>query len=71
MAEPFQLGEQGRDVVTGFVGTVIARAEYLYEETSLLVVAETKQAAVDSRWIPETRVEPTGAKSQPPGFSGG
>lgn len=69
MAETVGLGEKGRDVVTGFVGTVIARAEYLYEETQLLVAAETKQAANDSRWIPETRIEPTEAKA--PGFSGG
>lgn len=65
MSEQVELGGKYRDVVSGFVGVAIARAEYLYEEPSVLVAAETRQAAADSRWIAEARMAPL-----PPGSTG-
>lgn len=59
------LGNDYRDGPSGFVGQAIARAEYLYEVPQVLLVAETKQAASDSRWIPESRLE-----TLPPGATG-
>ena len=60
-----KLGEQVRDVVTGFTGRAIGRAEYEFGVSQVLVAGETKQAAVDSRWIEEERLEPA-----PPGGTG-
>jgi hypothetical protein len=65
MSDDVKLGERVRDRVTGFEGTAIGRAEYLYDVASVLVAAETKQAAADSRWLAETRLEPV-----PPGATG-
>lgn len=66
MSVEIPMGVQARDVVSGFTGMVIARAEYLYEESQVLVAARTGQGSVDSRWIAERRVEQTDAKA--PGF---
>jgi hypothetical protein len=63
------LGQRYRDVATGFEGTAIGRAVYLYEEASVLVIAETKQAAADSRWIAENRLEPANGRAA--GFGAG
>lgn len=52
-----ELGSKVRDVVSGFEGTVIARAEYLYGETELLVAARTDQSASDSRWVSARKLE--------------
>jgi hypothetical protein len=68
-SKPVEFGAEVRDPVSGFVGVVIARAEYAYRNPQLLVAAKTMQAAADERWIPETRVEPAG--NQATGFSGG
>lgn len=68
MAEQVELGKGYRDVASGFVGVAIGRAEYLYEGPSVLVIAETRQASVDSRWIAEARLEPVAPGST--GFGG-
>lgn len=60
-----ELGVQVRDVVTGFTGRAIARAEYEFDATKVLVAGETKQSAGDARWIEESRLEPA-----PPGGTG-
>lgn len=63
------LGWQGRDEVTGFTGTVLGRAEYLYTTTELLVVARSGQGSNDSRWLAVERVERL--DERPAGFARG
>jgi len=56
---PFKLGDQVRDRVTGFTGTVTARAEYLYEQDAFLVenVVEPGRSA-KAVWTPAARLVP-------------
>lgn len=61
------LGKQYRDVVTGYVGRAIARAEYEFDSSKALIACETKQAPADARWIEEARLDDAPI---PPGGTG-
>lgn len=52
-----RLGLRYRDRVSGFVGTAVGRADYLYDAPTALLVARTDQAPSDSRWVSEVRLE--------------
>lgn len=52
-----ELGNTVKDEITGFTGKVTARAEYLYDETKVLVEnIDTTGRPVDW-WFTENRVE--------------
>ena len=59
MGEKIQLGAKVKDSVTGFVGTVTARCEYLYAGARVVVegIADGKPVEM---WIDESRVEVQG-----------
>lgn len=57
---PVELGEYTRDKITGFSGTVVGRARYLYGERRALVQGHTLTDTglpTDPQWIDEQRLE--------------
>ena len=56
MGEKIQLGAKVKDVVTGFVGTVTCRAEYLHGAPRVSVegIADGKPVEM---WVDESRAE--------------
>ena len=53
-----ELGTKQRDKITGFVGVVTGRAEYLTGCNQCLLVPPVKDGAyVDSQWFDEQRLE--------------
>lgn len=54
-----QLGTQCRDKITGFIGTVTARIEYLFGSTQYRIEDEYRSTGEDrTRWLEEGRLEP-------------
>lgn len=51
------LGSTVKDIETGYTGKVTARAEYLYDDPSLLVENVDSTGRPIEWWIKETRVE--------------
>lgn len=52
------LGRVYRDRISGFVGTAVGRAEYLYDSPSVQLVANTGPTGDGkTRWIEEARLE--------------
>jgi hypothetical protein len=66
---PPSLGEKGRDRVTGFVGVVTGRAEYLEDTPSLRLTATLGPTDdLKERWVAEARVDPADDDPPPAGF---
>ena len=55
--EKFALGDQVKDKITGFTGTVTARAEYIGGQVTYLVEAPMIGAEKRSDWIDQARLE--------------
>ena len=56
------LGKQGKDKITGFSGTIIGKAEYLYGCSQYAItpyVAEDGKMR-DTQWFDEGRIQVTG-----------
>ncbi len=66
------LGEKVFDVVSGFSGTVLGEARYLYEEEKVLVVPHGLKdgSPVEGVWFAVARVKLL-ENSALPGFGGG
>jgi hypothetical protein len=60
----YELGEELKDIVTGFVGVVMGRTEYLTGCNHYGLVPRTLKDGIpmDYQWIDETRLRPTGNK---------
>ncbi len=56
MGEEIRLGAKGKDVVTGFVGTVTAKAEYLGSPGQIRLEAMVDGKPVEM-WVSEERVQ--------------
>ncbi len=56
MGEKIELGKKVKDSITGFIGTVTARCEYLYSNTQVMIEGKTEGRPV-SMWCSEKRVE--------------
>lgn len=54
-----KLGKRGRDKVTGFEGTIIGKAEYLYGCTQYVLTpgVDKDGKVLDSQWFDEGRIE--------------
>ena len=59
MGEKIQLGAKVKDSVTGFVGTVTARCEYLHTGTRVIIEGIADGRPVEM-WIDESRAEVQG-----------
>jgi len=60
------LGQRGRDKVTGFEGILTGRAEYLYGCMQYCLVPPAKDGKCgDSQWFDEGRIEVIGAGINP------
>ena len=60
MGEKIQLGAKVKDSVTGFVGTVTARCEYLDDDPRLLTEGIDNTGRPIEHWIKESRAEVQG-----------
>ena len=61
MVKPVTLGCEGKDKVTGFMGIVIGRCEYLYGCNSWGIVPPAKDGKVENPvWFDEGRIERIG-----------
>ena len=57
MSKKIELGTKVEDVVTGFIGTVTSRAEYLHGSPRISIVAASKDGKPgEELWIEEARV---------------
>jgi len=58
-----ELGQQGKDRITGFVGIAIGRAEYLFGCTQFLLapLVDKEGKRRDGEWFDEGRVEVIGS----------
>lgn len=62
MMEHIQLGQQAEDIITGFTGIIIGRAEYLTGCTQygLAPKAEPGKPTTSSEWFDKGRIRITG-----------
>jgi len=60
MGEKIQLGAKVKDSVTGFVGTVTARCEYLHHDPQVLAEGIDTTGRPIEQWIKESRAEVQG-----------
>lgn len=53
----FYLGKKVKDRVTGIVGTVIGRVEYLYNDNSYLMRWKDENGSANEEWLNEKQIE--------------
>lgn len=59
MGEKIQLGQKVKDIVTGVIGTVTAKIEYLHG-TPQVCIEYMSDAGATEKWITEERAEVVG-----------
>lgn len=61
-----QLGQKGKDKITGFEGIITGRAQYLYGCIQYCITPKIKADVIkDSQWFDEGRIEITGKGIEP------